>query len=294
MIISNNETQNIIDDFVLTEKSRNIVKKMIPILIGWAKRGIKTKSYDNLNKELGYDKYSGIGKQLGYVDDILTKLADLTGESIPTLNSLVKSSKKGKNNGLPSYGFSYVYPSYNDMSYEEKKVFVEGLDTQAIEFNHWDWVLSKLGLSPWLIDIKQSEEIIKSGILFHNIGGEGEEHRRLKEYVCCNPNVIGLDVQGKTEQILLSGDRVDVLFVLSDDSRVAVEIKPSSASDAEMLRGLFQCIKYKKIMDSEDILHGVKKSNSVFFVVGRNLSSDNQQVCELFHIPVKIISSIYP
>ena len=99
---------HIIDDIVPQDKSRELVRKIIPTLIRWAKQGLTTRTYDDLTKELGYDRYSGISKQLGYVDDVFKKLEELTQEKIPILNALVKS----KSTMLPSPGFSYVYTSY--------------------------------------------------------------------------------------------------------------------------------------------------------------------------------------
>ena len=102
---------HLIDDVVPQEKSRELVKMIIPILIRWAKQGLTNKTYDDLNHELGYIRYSGIGRQLGNVDDVFKRFGELTSEEIPTLNALVKS----KSTGLPSPGFSYVYTSYDDM-----------------------------------------------------------------------------------------------------------------------------------------------------------------------------------
>jgi len=63
----------IIDEVIPQAKSREIVRKMIPILIRWAKQGLSNKTYDDLIKELGYSKFSGVGKQLGYVDDVFVR-----------------------------------------------------------------------------------------------------------------------------------------------------------------------------------------------------------------------------
>ena len=274
---------HIIDDIVPQDKSRELVRKIIPILIRWAKQGLTTRTYDDLTKELGYERYSGIGKQLGYVDDVFKRLEELTQEKIPTLNALVKS----KSTMLPSPGFSYVYTSYDDMTESEKKIFVMGLNKEAIEYEHWDWVLSTLGLTPSTIDTKASETAIRSG-KFYGTGGEGEEHKKLKENVYNHPKILGIkDVKERDlEHILLSGDRLDVFFVLNDGSKIAVEIKPSTSPDADVLRGLFQCVKYKTILDAEDKIHGEKANNSTILVIGGELSPENRKVQEVLGITV--------
>lgn len=280
---------HIIDDVVHSEKSRELVKKIIPILIRWAKQGQTTQTYDNLTKELGYDRYSGIGKQLGYIDDVLKRLEELSQEKIPTLNALIKS----KFTMLPSPGFSYVYTSYDDMTNDEKKIFVMGLNKEAIEYEHWDWVLSVLELTPSTIDTKASEAAIRSG-KFYGAGGEGEGHKKLKEYIYNHPEAIGIKgiKERKMEHILLSGDRLDVYLVLNDGSKIAVEVKPSTSPDADVMRGLYQCVKYKTIMDAEDKVHGEKGNNKAILVIGGSLCPENQKVSDTLEITV--IETINP
>lgn len=275
---------HLINELVPQPKSRELVKKIIPILIRWSKQGLTNKTYDDLTKELGYTRYSGIGFQLGYVDDVFKRFEELTGEKIPTLNALVKS----KSTGLPSPGFSYVYTSYDDMSESEKKIFVMGLNKEAIEFEQWDWVLSSLGLTPSIIDTTANENVIRSGKFFGS-GGEGENHKKLKEYVYNHPESIGIkDIkQRDMEHILLSGDRLDVYFELVDGTKVAVEIKPSTSPDADVMRGLYQCVKYKAILDAEDKVHGNKANNSAILVIGGKLSPENRMVQETLGIIVQ-------
>lgn len=282
-VFSQKDYGHIINDIVPQEKSRELVRKIIPILVRWAKQGLTTRTYDDLTKELGYDRYSGIGRQLGYIDDVFKRLEELTKEKIPTLNALVKS----KSTMLPSPGFSYVYTSYDDMTENEKKIFVMGLNKEAIEYEHWDWVLSSLGLTPSTIDTKASETAIRSG-KFYGSGGEGDYHKRLKEYIYNHPETIGITnfKERKMEHILLSGDRLDVYFVLNDGSKIAVEIKPSTSPDADIMRGLYQCVKYKAIMDAEDKVHGKKSQNRAMLVIGGSLSDANVLVKNTLGIDV--------
>ena len=274
---------HIIDNLVPQEKSRELVRKIIPILIRWAKQGQTSRTYDDLTKELGYSRFSGIGKQLGYIDDVFKEFGEMSGEKIPTLNALVKS----KSSGLPSTGFSYVYTSYDDMSEDEKKIFVMGLNKEALEYKQWDWVLSSLGLTPSVINTTALEAVIRSG-KFHGKGGEGENHKKLKEYIYGHPEDIGIKdvVEKDTERILLSGDRLDVYFKQKDGTCIAVEVKPSTSPDEDIMRGIFQCVKYKAIMDSEDKVHGKKLQNKSILVIGGNLSTVNMQIRDTLGIQV--------
>lgn len=60
-------------------------------------------------------------------------------EEIPTLKSLCKNSKSM----LPSEGFEEVSKNYNELEDDAKRIFVEGLDSKAISYKYWDWILEK-------------------------------------------------------------------------------------------------------------------------------------------------------
>ena len=289
-VFPKNSYANIIDEVVSTEKTRENVRKIIPILVRWAKQGIVNNTYGDLIKELGYVRYSGIGSLLGYVDDVFKRFSELTEEIIPTLNALIKS----KSTRLPSPGFSYVYTSYDEMSDDEKKIFVMGLNKEAIEYEHWDWVLSSLGLTPSIINTTASETLIRSG-KYYGLGGESEHHKKLKEYVYNHPEVLGIsDIKKKEmEYILLSGDRLDVYFEQNDGTRIAVEVKSSISSDADIMRGLFQCVKYKAVLNAEQKIHSKKANNQAILVIGGELSSENCKVRDALGIHVMFAKFSY-
>lgn len=270
----------IIDEECTGTKSPELVRQIIPILIKWAKLGDKNKTYGDLNLLLGYKnrRFSGIGHQLGLINKVLLRLEEETGEHhIPTLNSLIKNRKIG----LPSEGFSYVCPKYDSLDYEVKKFFVDKLNNEALNYKKWDWVLASLGLKPSVDNT--DEAIIRSGAF--SGGGEGPGHKILKEYIALHPNSIGLktDENGVNEHILLSGDKLDVYF---QNANVAIEVKPKYSPDSDILRGLFQCVKYKAILDSESAIHGQKPDGDVMLVIEGNLSDSNRIVKECLGIDV--------
>ena len=94
---------------------------------------------------LNMPRWSGIGRALGYVEDVMQVLREDSGKSnIPSLNALCKNISTK----LPSEGFSYVYKEYDKMPVEAKRIFVEGVNQKAVKYEHWDWVLNALGLQP--------------------------------------------------------------------------------------------------------------------------------------------------
>ena len=260
---------NYIDTAISTDATRRNVKVAIPVLIYWAKSGQSDHTYDDLIKALGYKTFSGISRVLGAIHDVFKELMGKTGKSIPTLNSLCK---KG-NIGLPAHGFDYVEPTYSSLTDEGKRAYVSGTDLKAINYRHWNWVLKELDLSEYKPFTKaEIEEITnpKGG----SGSGEGEEHKKLKEYVCVHPETIGATnvVFHKTEHLLPSGDKLDVYFELEDGTRLAVEVKSSISNDAGITRGIFQCVKYKAVMDALQTIDTEDYDVKVLLVTSRDLS----------------------
>lgn len=181
----------IIDEICTGKKTPDIVRRMIPILIGWAKGHQTQKTYGDLIKALGYTRFSGIGDCLGKLQLVINKLGEVTGEkNIPSLNALVNNKY-----GLPSDGFSFVLEGYDSLSNSDKKEIARMYNEMAISYRKWDWVMAQLGLKPAISE--DDESAILSGKV-HGYGGEGEEHKKLKQYIASNPKKVGIntDEQG--------------------------------------------------------------------------------------------------
>ena len=196
---------------------------------------------------------------------------------MPTLNALVNNSRTG----LPSEGFSYVHPSYDELDKNMKRIVVNSENNRALNYDRWDWVLASLGLKPSIN--KADESKIRSDTF--GFGGEGPDHKKLKEYIANHSESIDVadGERGITEYILLSGDKLDVYF---PNANVAVEVKPKSAPDADVLRGLFQCVKYKSLLDAEASVTGNIPNSEVVLVIGGVLSESNRIVKECLNIDV--------
>lgn|SRR5574344_413621 len=268
-------TKNIIDSVITRPRSRELVRQIIPILIRWANLGLADKTYNDLNHALGFTKFSGIGNQLGNVDDVMKELANQTGKRIPTLNALCKNSISH----LPSTGFSYVYPTYDKMTEQEKLIFVTGLNQEAIQYQHWNWVLKELNLQPAIVIA--DKELLKISKTIYGSGGEGKEHKSLKEYVASHPETIGFCnvLASETEHELPSGDRLDVYFELNGN-RVAIEVKPSTSTDDDITRGIFQCVKYKAVMNAVKMVTSGCYEVKTLLVCGGEMSEPNKQLAE--------------
>ena len=264
---------HLIEDNCSTKRTAELVCLSIPILIRWAQSGITTNAYGDLIKELGMVRFSGIGHTLGCIECVMTALREKTGEPIPMLNALVH----GKD-GLPSDGFKFVYPDYDNYPSEVKTALVQAENKKAVEYQHWDAVLKALCLKPSAINSLKDETVIRSGK--HYGTGEGPRHKKLKEYIYAHPESLGIRnvTRKEMEYFLLSGDRLDVYFEQKDGLRVAVEVKSAISPDDDILRGLYQCIKYKAVMDAESKAHGEFSDCRAILVMEGALSISNQQV----------------
>lgn len=238
---------NIIDNTIKTAKTRQNVRLILSVLIHWAKSGQKEHTYNDLIKAIGKVRFSGISQALGAVHDVMDALQKETGKEIPTLNTLVKNGTLQ----LPSNGFSYVFPNYEKLNEAERRVFVAGMDSKAVDYPHWNWVLDQLGLKEFSPLTEEQLEAIKHPQRGFG-GGEGEEHKSLKEYICQHPDCLGYHhvTAAETEHALPSGDKLDVYLELADGTHVAIEVKPSTSPEHDLTRGLFQCVKYRAVMDA--------------------------------------------
>jgi hypothetical protein len=279
-----NDYSYILKQAVPTEKMRAIVSIMIPQMVRWAQNGETDKTYLDMIHVLNMSRWSGIGYALGFVEDVMQVLRKESGKhDIPSLNTLCNKTSTR----LPSDGLSYVYKEYKLMSTAAKRIFVKGINQKAVEYEHWDWVLSALGLQPATGLTADEWKILSKPV--HGSGGEGKEHKELKEYIKANPQKIGIHhvTHSETEHVLPSGDRLDVYFELKDGTRVAVEVKPSTAPEQDVARGIFQCVKYEATMKAIRQLENESYAIQTYLVVAADITPTNQKIAD--ELKVKVV-----
>jgi len=119
-------------------------------------------------------------------------------------------------------------------------------------------------------------------------GGETEDHRRLKEYVKSNPRLIGLSktAHGESEYLFLSSDAIDVLFK-SPQIWVGVEVKSARSDPPDIMRGIFQCMKYKALMEATQKYERQGAGTRVVLVLGGNLPPELRAIVRLLEIELR-------
>ncbi|MFM6400983.1 MAG: hypothetical protein ACKPFF_30275, partial [Planktothrix sp.] len=103
--------------------------------------------------------------------------------------------------------------------------------------------------------------------------GESEHHKNLKEYVAKTPSCIKLPKttkKGETEYPLPSGDSLDVSF-FAQSGWVAVEVKSSISSEGDIIRGLYQCVKYQAVMNAVEISQNKLATARAVLVLGGSM-----------------------
>lgn len=279
---------DIIEKVIKREISREKVPLIIQLLAHWAIEGKTDGTYSEVLTYLGYpNSCSAIAYMLGKVQDVIDALSntDEFGE-IPSLNSLCKK------NGLPSNGFSFVRKGYDTLGKEEKKKITDILDQAAIIYgNKWYKVLDRLGIEP-INDFTQQEiEAINQKPKDRFGGGEGSPHRELKNRICNNPDIIGYDnvKHAATEEVLPSGDKLDVYFELNNGDIVAVEVKSVTSNDDDHKRGIFQCVKYQAVLEAMQSIKKTGNNITVILVTETELSPLNKKLAEQLKINNRVV-----
>jgi hypothetical protein len=132
-------------------------------------------------------------------------------------------------------------------------------------------VLRALDLKPTTLALPERENLLSEIQDFERRSkSEGDEHKRLKLFLAQNPKKAGIRWMGigDTEQALLSGDRLDVSF-RDGDRWIAVEVKPRQSPLADLIRGIFQCIKYRAALAAELRYEGLQGRECVSRIVPR-------------------------
>ena len=114
----------------------------------------------------------------------------------------------------------------------------------------------------------------------YGAGGEGVEHKGLKEWIANNPSSLGIrNVRAtEVEHSYLSGDRVDILFELKTNTDVVVEIETT-----DPLPGCHQAIKYRALRCAERDLP--LTSNQVqAIIVAWEIPTHVIEFCEKYNI----------
>lgn len=248
-------------------------RKALPILVRQAKASEKI-FYEDLAEELGMPNPRNLNYPLGSIGITLQELGKSWKEEIPPIQCLVVN----KNTGLPGEGISGFIsyknePEFKKASTKKKEALVKLVLAEISDYHRWDSVLKHLGLEPAPIPESVIQEVEKSALSKRGSGGEGIEHKRLKQYIANNPQSVGIGTRNwetETEKDLPSGDFMDVSF---EGKRrwIGVEVKSKTSDEGDIQRGLYQCVKYQAVMEAYLSVEGRQRNAKTVLALGRKL-----------------------
>ncbi|SIQ12484.1 hypothetical protein SAMN05421829_102378 [Aromatoleum tolulyticum] len=240
-----NETAAISADIHGEKLYQQRAREALPVLVRQAFSG-KPIFYKQLADELGMQNPRNLNFVLGSVGKSLIDLGQKWSEKIPPIQCLVIN----RSEELPGDGFGWFMKKsdWKSLSKRKKNEMINAVMHQIFAYPKWRTVLKSLGLD---IADHDFSDVVKKASEFQG-GGESNDHKALKEYVRCRPELFALGKKtgpGLVEKGLPSGDRLDVFFD-SGDEWVAVEVKSTRSNEVDIVRGLFQCVKYDAVLNA--------------------------------------------
>lgn len=239
------------DDITKLMKGRELyqdrARKALPILVRQA-LAQEPIFYSSLSAEIGMSNPRNLNFVLGTIGFALKELSMEWNEEIPAINCLVVN----KETKLPGEGIGFIHDSkeFAKLSRKRQKEILSEEYHKVFMYSRWHDVLKRFGLE--YIPNRDYSSLQKAVIARSHESGESPFHKEFKEYVSRNPQILGLPKSigsGQLEQYLPSGDIVDVLFV-NGHQWVVAEVKSKISDTADIYRGIYQCVKYRVLVEA--------------------------------------------
>jgi hypothetical protein len=235
---------------------------VLPYLVRQAKAA-QTIYYSDLASQVDIPNPRNLNYVLGAIGRAMIELSKRTNVNVPPIQCLVIN----KRDQLPGEGIGWFITKsdFAKLNKTQKERIVAAQLAIVFAFQYWDWVLEELELDPILTSIESELEKAKG---FQG-GGESEQHRKFKMFISENPKVLGLNAdigKGRTEYPLPSADKVDIMFE-DKDLKIGVEVKSVISNTADILRGLFQCVKYRWLIEAEQIVRDQQPNSRVILAL---------------------------
>jgi hypothetical protein len=249
---------------------------------------------NKLSRDLGLKRRIFPTRIGGTVGTLMERLWDLDG-SIPPINVLVVGGSSNKpSKGVNEFLTGWFDLPHGHMSQRQRNDLIEKAAEDVYAYADWPEVYRKaFRAKPPSSD---PAELIKgSEVDGHGrFGGpaESEEHRLLKEYIRSHPTLVGAPKTNdiaNVEEMLLSGDEVDVYF-LTKNQAYLVEVKSIRSDERDLLRGIYQCIKYRAVFAAQRKEKAPSTKIEAVLVTEVMPSSKIIGLAKLHAIPIKVVS----
>jgi hypothetical protein len=273
----------------------------LPLLVRQATQAHSaTIFYSDLADELGMPNERNLNYVLGYIGDALELLSKQWNETIPPIQCLVIN----KRDRLPGEGIGWFITQKEDfrkLPRREQRRLVDLELQKVLLYRKWPSVLSAFGLTPATMDsskvLSQAERLGATGesrASSFGVGGESPGHKRLKLFVSKHPEIVGLPTTigpGDIEKPLKSGDTLDVFFRHGHDC-IAVEVKSALSGDADVVRGMFQCVKYRSVLEAQQAADGFPQSARAILVLQAKLPASLRSIKNI--LGIELVDEVTP
>lgn len=273
------------------------VRAAFPILLRRAMDGERI-AYSGLCQLLGGGPRN-YGLVAGKIGDICKAAGEEMAEDIPPLNAIIVN----KSSGLPSRGVNEYLAAFfhrtseeiKKLSQEERNVWARQATEKVFNYDGWDRLRTHLQLAPLSVDLGKPDRgkpISPPDLEHFSTAPESEAHKALKAWVAENPRLFrkyGDFQKGQLERTLSSGDRLDALF---DDGGkwLAVEVKTQDAPDAELERGVYQCVKYRATLRAMQLAAATAPNGDSILVLERKPPEKVIQLASRLSVKFRTVS----
>lgn len=286
----------------------NLDKYAEPVLAKWLieaalNRGDLTygEAKLRLEKQVGF---SSIGRatRLGYCAGQIMHNIHAKFPKAPLLNTLLVLQQ----DHMPSTGAGGFMASHfgkpklaREGTRDEKpdlwREYFEAAAEEVYEFADWPEIYQQVYGQPYEADSSPMSPSSPQGGtekdgLPRGRGGEGPNHKALRLWVWANPQEIfpKLSItRSETEEDLPSGDRVDVVYYASE-STIALEVKSKDSNEADLTRGIYQCVKYRAVMQAMDPRDDA--DITAILVTEQKLPGYLKELAKRLEVPHKMVS----
>ncbi len=249
---------------------------------------------DRLEIECGFGSI-GRASRIGPIAEAAQENIRKQNLSVPVLNVLLVRKDTRKPGSGAQIQLSKHFPNRRWLRGKDahKNHLWERVVNEATEevyaYSHWERLYQNVYGRAYEPTLFYAEEAEKSG-LRRGRGGEGENHKTLRLWVKENPEQIDKEFHSfssLTEVELLSGDRVDVVLY-GERKTVAIEVKSRKSNEADLCRGVYQCVKYRAVLLAQDDCLPVDS----WLVTETALDGDLKALAKKLGIKHKIVSLV--
>lgn len=260
------------------------VKEILPILVLYAKSNNKI-TYKELGEKVGI-YWRKLDAYLGDIGNILKEVFDNINEEPIMIQSLVVRGDTGvPGDGIASFIFDLIDEDrYKKLSPKDKKVIIKIIHERIWNYKKWDNILRLMDLIP--LSVNKTLDPFENKEIPFSVG-EGDDHKKLKNYIYNNPQKIGINPKAEKwmEYYVPSGDSLDVFFKTRKEL-IAVEVKGKKSNINDIRRGLYQCVKYNAILNAMKIESQESFKCMTYLILEEQLPNELIELRNLFSINV--------